>query len=364
MPEDNVERTMKLAFISEYEEIGGGESNLMNLCEELSKTHEVVLFCSGKLYTHATARGISCRQFSLGGRRWLRFLPLLSFPGTLRRELAGFDLVHAYSVNILPRLFMLGRPVVWTTHGYWERPSGGRARMIDLIVRRVVAVSTGVYDAAQFSADKKCKIFLGTSLPHCELAGQSSNRHDLRLVCVGRFQDIKGQDVLLEALGACARAQPGRHFILELVGDVNGNSPADFQYKARLEALADTVRAPNLSIDFKGFQPNPTQFMRNADLVVIPSRYESFSMVAIEALACGKPVIAPDIGGPKDIIDSADVGLRFEPGNVSSLAQAILDMAAGLSRYCPETCARRAQDFSVARQAQEHVLMYEEILSA
>ena len=124
------------------------------------------------------------------------------------------------------------------------------------------------------------------------------------------------------------------------------------------------MRAPNLSIDFKGFQPNPTQFMRKADLVVIPSRYESFSMVAIEALACGKPVIAPDIGGPKDIIDSTDVGLRFEPGNADSLARAIRDMAAGLSRYRPESCVQRAQDFSVARQAQEHVLMYKEMLSA
>lgn len=355
---------MKLAFISEYEEIGGGESNLMNLCEELSKTHEVVLFCSGKLYAHATARGISCRQFVLGGRRWLRFLPLLSFPRALRRELAGFDLVHAYSVNILPRLFMLGKPVVWTTHGYWERPNGGRARMIDLIARRVIAVSTDVYDAAQFSVDKKRRIFLGTSLPRFEPSSQSSRRHDLRLVCVGRFQDIKGQDVLLEAVGTCAREQPERRFTLELVGDVNGNAPADLAYKARLQTLAEAVRAPNLSINFKGFQPKPTQFMRNADFVVIPSRYESFSMVAIEALACGKPVIAPDIGGPKDIIDSADVGLRFEPGNAYSLAQAICDMAADLSRYRPEACAQRAQDFSVARQAQEHVLMYKEILSA
>lgn len=357
-------KAMRLAFISEYDEIGGGESNLMNLCVELAKDHDVVLFCHGKLYAYASARGIACRPFALSGKRWVRFLPLVSFPRQLRRALRDFDIIHAYSVNVLPRLFFLGKPVVWTTHGYWERPNGMRARVIDFIVRRVVAVSTDVHDMARFSISKKRKIFLGTPLPPSDPAARAYHRDDVHLACIGRFQDIKGQDVLIEALGICAAQSPAQRFTLVFIGDVNGNAPPDMRYRDRLHALAEQCRAPNLTIDFRGFQSDPTPFMRAADFIVIPSRYESFSMVAIEALACGKPVIVPDIGGPKDIVDTPAIGLRFTPGDAASLSRAILAMANDLARYDPEACVRRAHYFSVARQASEHVAMYEELLDA
>lgn len=355
---------MKVAFISEYEEIGGGESNLINLCEEVGKSAEVVLFCDGNLYQQARARGIACRRHALGGRRWLRFLPLPSFPRALRRELAQFDIVHAYSVNILPRLFLLGRPVVWTTHGYWERPSGGRARVIGRIARRVVAVSTDVYRQADFSPEKKRRIFLGTRLPELGQPLRAFDPQAVRIACIGRFQDIKGQDLLIQALGECARRHPERRLELALVGDVNGTAAADLAFKEQLLALAAQASAPNLDIRFHGFQSDPMPFMRAADFVVVPSRYESFSMVAIEALACGKPVIAPDIGGPRDIVSEPAHGLRFAAGDAQSLRDAIEAMIAGFAGYSAASCARRAQDFSVAAQARQHLDLYKELCDA
>jgi glycosyltransferase involved in cell wall biosynthesis len=354
---------MRIAFLTEYDSIGGGESNLMNLCSELGKNAEVVLYCDGKLHEQASQRGIACQRAALRGRRWVRFLPLLSLGGALRRELAGFDVVHAYSLNVLPRLFLAGRPLVWTTHGYWERPNGARARVIDAFVDRVVTVSTDVDNGAEFGA-KQRKIFLGTPTDVVPPSRKPFDPSNVRIVCVGRFQRIKGQDLLLQAVGGLAAVQPDRHITLELVGDVNGSEKADLEFRAELHAAGKALQAPNLEIRFLGFQKRPQEFIRAADFVVVPSRYESFSMVGIEALACGKPVVAPNVGGPKDIVESAELGTLFEAGNAQSLQQALERTIAGFSGFSFDACVSRAKAFSVERQAEQHMNLYREICRA
>jgi glycogen(starch) synthase len=58
-----------------------------------------------------------------------------------------------------------------------------------------------------------------------------------------------------------------------------------------------------------------------ADLVVVPSLYEPFGLVALEAMASGTPVLASDTGGLREIVDHEVTGLRFVPGAASSLAR-------------------------------------------
>lgn len=352
---------MRIAFITEYDNIGGGESNLMNLCQALGRQAEVTLFCHGQLHEQASARGIACRRVALTGKRWIRALPVVSFPRSLRKELEGFDIVHAYSLNVLPRLTMLARPLVWTTHGYWERPRGWRARVIGGIVDRVVTVSSDVDRYATFG-EKQRKIYLGTPIGPDNVELKKFDPANVRMACIGRFQRIKGQDLLLQAMGTLAAANPARHITLELIGDVNGSAPDDMEFRHALHMLADRVRATNLDIRFLGFQRTPLPSIRQADIVVVPSRYESFSMVAIEALACGKPVVAPAIGGPKDIVDSDRIGTLFEPGNAEALGVALEYAIAAFGTYSAQECVQRARVFSVERQAQAHMRLYLEML--
>jgi glycosyltransferase involved in cell wall biosynthesis len=354
---------MRIAFFTEYDNIGGGESNLMNLCSALNQHAEVVLFCDGKLYDQATARDIKCRRMSLHGKRWLRFLPFPSIDRALRRELAGFDIIHAYSLNVLPRLFLAGRPLVWTTHGYWERPAGMRARVISAFVERVITVSTDVDNGATFGA-KQRKIFLGTPIEKTEPEKKIFDAQSIRVVCVGRFQRIKGQDLLLKAIHALALKNPDKMLTLELVGDVNGQDKADLEFRDEIRALAKSTRTPNLQVTFCGFQKDPKPYIRAADFVVIPSRYESFSMVAIEALACGKPVIAPNVGGPKDIVDQAELGMLFEAGSAGSLGEVLQSAISDFARFSFDACVSRAQDFSIERQVERHLQLYQEICRA
>jgi glycosyltransferase involved in cell wall biosynthesis len=70
------------------------------------------------------------------------------------------------------------------------------------------------------------------------------------------------------------------------------------------------------------------------DVYLMPSRIESFSMVLIEAMSCGKPVVATACGGPRDIV-KAGLGVLVEPQNPQAMASAIISMIENLSTYDP-----------------------------
>lgn len=126
-----------------------------------------------------------------------------------------------------------------------------------------------------------------------ELAQGPSPYDDIgpNLVAVSRFVPVKGVDLLIEAMPAILRAQPNA--VLTLVG----GGPQE----SHLRGLAQTIGVAHVT-RFVGFQANPHTFIYNADLLVIPSRSEAFSNVALEALALGTPVVATDCpGGIREI---------------------------------------------------------------
>jgi glycogen(starch) synthase len=65
-------------------------------------------------------------------------------------------------------------------------------------------------------------------------------------------------------------------------------------------------------------------FYKSADLTVVPSLYEPFGMVVLESMAMGTPTIVADTGGLSEIVVHEETGLKFEPGNPESLAEAML----------------------------------------
>jgi glycosyltransferase involved in cell wall biosynthesis len=138
---------------------------------------------------------------------------------------------------------------------------------------------------------------------------------------VGKFTDFKGIDVLLRAAAIYERAIPGVQTLLVGHGQLWGE----------MQALRDELGLNG--IHFAGHRPQPevARIYNAADVSVVPSRVEPFGLVAIEALACGTPVVATDMGGLPDFINK-EVGALVPVDDPQSLARAIIEEIQGRTK--------------------------------
>jgi D-inositol-3-phosphate glycosyltransferase len=125
--------------------------------------------------------------------------------------------------------------------------------------------------------------------------------HHKLILFVGRMQPLKGTETLLRALALVRRQEPGlvKDVCLSIIGgDPAQDSELELREFERLQALRSDLGIDEM-VTFLGAKDQDTlvYYYSAAEMVVMPSHYESFGMVAIEAMACGTPVIASDVGG-------------------------------------------------------------------
>ena len=115
-----------------------------------------------------------------------------------------------------------------------------------------------------------------------------------------------------------------------------------------LNSLKEKVEAKKINnVIFTGARSDVDSIIRNSDILILPSYSESFGLVLIEALACGKPVIGSNVGGIKEII-TPDVGLLIDPNDSKDLANAIDSILSddNLRENFEKNARNRAMDFS------------------
>lgn len=144
---------------------------------------------------------------------------------------------------------------------------------------------------------------------------------------VGRLEKQKGVDVLLRAVEILN--SPETVNLKFLIGGA-GSQEAYLQRIAK--KLAVTSRITWLG---ELSRNEVKEQMEGCDALILPSRHETFGIVAAEAMAMGKPVIATRCGGPEEFITS-DVGIVVEPENARQLASAIEEMTLGYGKYNPQ----------------------------
>jgi D-inositol-3-phosphate glycosyltransferase len=184
------------------------------------------------------------------------------------------------------------------------------------------------------------------------------------LLFVGRLQPLKGIDTFLQAARIVRQQHPHLQGLI-IGGGVDAQDDHEVQELRRLQALVGRLGLRR-HVHFIKAQPQQrlAQYYAAADVFVMPSHYESFGMVVLEAMACGTPVVASRVGGLTSTVVSGYTGFLVPGGNWQAFAEAISHLlkAPALREACGQASVRRAQAFTWPRIVERTVQLYERLL--
>lgn len=181
---------------------------------------------------------------------------------------------------------------------------------------------------------------------------------------VGRLQPLKGLGTFLRAVHLVRQQYPTLHGLI-VGGGVDAGDPHEAEELGRLRALAEHLDlTPHLI--FARAQPQETlvQYYAAADVFVMPSHYESFGMVVLEAMACGLPVVASRVGGLASTVVHERTGLLAPVGDWHAFAQAIMRVLAAptLRHALAHASVQRAQTYAWPRVVERNMQLYQRLI--
>lgn len=403
---------MRIVFANPIGGLGGAELFLLEMLQQVrqelpdAELH-LVVGAEGPLVPRAEALGVhvtrlpwSSRLASLGDSsahrmggsrigRWWRLGWQLAGCGTeavvyarrfrqLMRRLQP-DVIHSNGMkfHVIAGLSRVRVPTVWFLHDYLQS-RGLMRRVLPRLSGRVTQLIANSKSVAADTAPliprprmdvvycgvDESRFFPGPGDPARldYLAGlPPAGEGTVRVGLVATYARWKGQDVLLQAAAQLSEAaQPLRFYIVG--GPIYASAASQFtreelQQQARDLGIADRV-------GFVPFQEDPAWIYRTLDIVVHASRQpEPFGRTILEALACGRCVIATQAGGAAEIFEPDVSAIGVTPGSVTELAAALQRLTgdAALRATLGQAAIQRAAEFSQVRMGRELVRIYQRV---
>jgi glycogen synthase len=268
--------------------------------------------------------------------------------GRINKEVGGFDIVHAHDWLVLPSgaevKSFLGTTLVSTLHSLEFKRSGEvntpESKMVDSLEwwatyesALVIVCSRSMRDdtVAHFRIPRDKIVEIPIGIDKDKFSGLRPNRDEVRarygvfpdqklILFVGRLTHQKGCEFLIRAIPFVAK-----YFDVKLVIVGDGYQRGELEYTAATSGVASRVQ-------FAGFIADAelSNLFLCADVMVIPSVYEPFGVVALEGMAAGLPVVASNVDGLAEIIKHEENGLLVYPSQSSSIAW-------GISRILSDT---------------------------
>jgi glycogen(starch) synthase len=245
------------------------------------------------------------------------------------------DVIHAHDWLVAPAALalrdMTGAPVVATIHAtehgrHLGRLGGPVQRFVHDVERWLVTEADRLITCSAFMRAEVGRVFDVSPSSIETIPNQldpaafrppttSTPSAGATLLFAGRLEHEKGVQTLLHALPLVARRVPAVR--LRVAG--RGTYAAELERLAAAIGLTDRVR-------FDGWVEGERlrELYASSDAVVIPSLYEPFGLVALEAMACSVPVIASDTGGLRELVVDEVTGILFPPGDHVALAEVII----------------------------------------
>jgi D-inositol-3-phosphate glycosyltransferase len=180
---------------------------------------------------------------------------------------------------------------------------------------------------------------------------------DRLLLFVGRIEPLKGLETLIRAIGLMSdqgvQCQVP-HYLAVVGGDPAASGENISDEMARLQSLRQELGMNELILFLgKRAQDSLPYYYSAADVLIMPSHYESFGMVALEAMACGTPVVASQVGGLAFLIQDGITGFVVPDGDPRALSERLTRLLTepGLRQTLGEQAAAYARQY-----AWEHIV--------
>ena len=343
---------------------GGGAERLVRELTERLPDHGVQ--ASAIYYRNSRGVELSERKSSLGLRSVRGPVAWKSVRDALRERGVREEgrIVHAHLTWPLYHLALLrreiGGPMVFTEHNtHNRRRELPWFRFVERWVYRrydrLVAISEGTREAlANWLADQDLAARMVTIQNGSRMLPMAERRprpaRSVRLVSVGSLSPQKGFDVALRAIGKLGD-RVDRYTIV-------GEGPE----RGRLESLLGELGLQE-KVRMPGYCEDVASYLHEADLGLIPSRWEGFGLVAVEALSTGLPLVASDVPGLRGVVGDCDAVVLSPPEDSADLENRIryaIDHLVGRDDLA-RAARMRAEQFTIDAMVARYAELYKEL---
>lgn len=363
---------MKILHVITSLKTGGAEHLLVDLLPRFQKDgHEIsILLFDGTrtpFYEEIEKLGISIYTISNNPKSVRN--PLWIFK--LRNYIKQYDIVHTHNTPcqllVAIAAWTLSHPakLITTEHSttnkrrawQWYRPID---RWMYKLYQKIICVSKDAENNLLASlrneniASKTCTIPNGVDVlrfknaePNIEIKKQHPN--SILLMMVAAFRKGKDQKTLIRAM----KHLPS-NFHLFFIGDG--------ECRKECEELTDTLGLEE-RISFLGIRTDIPSLLKTSHYNILSSEFEGLSLSSIEGMASGKPFLASDVDGLRDIVGGA--GVLFPCGDDQVLAREILKLQEDKELYqqIAEKCQQRAMQYDISNMANSYLQVYNDVMS-
>lgn len=341
---------MRILQIITLSELGGAQSVVINLANNLSKNHEVIVAAGegdGKLWQMlcSNIKQEPCKHLKRALSPLNDFLTIIDFWRLYRKYKPDIIHLHSSKAGMLGRMAFPSKKVIYTVHGFDSiRLAYRKFLPIERMMQRFCKAIVGVSKHDEINL-KQEGIYRNV---HCVYNGISRltvspdvrfalpDQYVKTILCIARLSLQKKSDLFMSV----AELLPQYAFVW--IGN-----------QSEVNEHPDNVY-------FLGNISNAGAYCSIADLFILPSNYEGLPMVILEAMSFGKPVVASNVGGISEIVMNGRNGFTVEnnPGSFAEKITYILENESVYQSFSTHSLKRFDKDLTVAKMVESYLNIY------
>ncbi len=342
---------------------GGAEHLMVDLLprlRDLGNEVELLIFDGTRtaFYEELAKTGIKIHSLGIGGNVYHPRNIL-----KLRKFVEGYDVIHTHNtacqlfVPIAKMLKCSKAKLVTTEHNATNRRRGKwyfkpLDKWMYAQYNQIICIADQTYDNLVDHIGKKSNIstiYNGVDVnKFLNPINDISMQEHFIITMAAAFREQKDQDTLIRAM-----KELPHNFMLHIVGDGTRRV-----FLEQLVAELDLTKR----VDFLGIRNDIPEILKSSDIVVLSSHWEGLSLSSIEGMASGRPFIASDVDGLREVVK--DAGILFPHGDYKQLAKEIRQLCSNPVKYnfVARECQERAKLYDISVMAEKYNETYKNIL--